>query len=127
VNVRNLFIVNTIVALVFGLAFVLVPEQTLDLYGISLSEAGLLVGRLFGAALLSFAVLTWLTKDAMASSERQAILLALFVGDIVGFVASLLAQLNEVANALGWTTVVIYLLLGLAFGYFRFMAGEEAA
>jgi hypothetical protein len=126
-NVRKLFVVNAVVAAIFGLAFVLVPGPTTDLYDVDLNEGGLMIGQLFGAALLGFAVLTWFARDAKPSGERQAILLALFVGDVIGFIASLLAQLAGVANALGWTTVAIYLLLGLAFGYFRFMAKEGMA
>jgi hypothetical protein len=75
---------------------------------------------LFGAALLAFAVLTWTAKDAPDSDARRAILLAMFVGDCVGFVVSLRGQLGSVMNALGWSTVVIYLLLALGFGYFSF-------
>ncbi len=124
-NVRNLFMVNAVVAIVFGLAFVVVPGTTLELYDVNLSDAGLFVAQLFGAALIGYGLLTWLTKDAKPSPERQAILLAIFVADAIGFVASLLAQLAGLANALGWSTVAIYLLLGLAFGYFRFMAKES--
>jgi hypothetical protein len=123
-NVRNLFMVNAVVALVFGLAFVLAPAATMDLYGVQLTDAGMMIGQLFGAALLSFAVLTWSAKDIASSEARMIILLALFVGDVVGFVASLLGQLDGLANALGWSTVAIYLILALAFGYYRFIASE---
>lgn len=120
------FILNAIIALIFGLAFVLVPEQTTALYDVDLTEGGVLVARLFGAALLTFCVLTWLVRNAMASAERQAIILALFLGDVIGFVVSLLAQLAGISNALGWLTVAIYLILAVLFGYLRFV-GEPAA
>jgi hypothetical protein len=48
-------------------------------------------------------------------------MLGLFVVSGVGFVIALLAQLDGVVNSLGWTTVAIYLLLALGFGYFRFI------
>lgn len=121
------FIFNTVVALVFGLAFALVPEQTTALYDVDLTEGGVLIGRLFGAALLSFCVVSWLVRNAEASPERQAVVLALFVGDAVGFVASLLAQLAEVANALGWSTVALYLILAVAFGYLYFVGEPSSA
>jgi hypothetical protein len=120
------FIVAAVLALVFGLAFVLVPAQTLALYDVTLNDAGLFIARLLGAAFLMFAVLAWLVRNAAPSAERQAITLAFFVSNTVAFVASLLAQLAGVANALGWTTVAIYLILALGFGYVRFM-GEDAA
>lgn len=120
------FTVTAIVALVFGLAFVLVPSQTLSLYDVTLDAAGLFIARLLGAAFLMFAVVSWLVRNAGPSPERQAIALAFFAGDAVAFVASLLAQLDGIANALGWSTVAIYLILALGFGWVRFM-GEGAA
>lgn len=118
----TVFIVNAIVALIFGLAFVLVPGQTTALYDVNLGEGGQFVARLFGAALLAFFVLSWMVRNASPSPERRAIVLAFVVGDAIGFVASLLAQLSGITNALGWSTVAIYLILALAFAYLLFAA-----
>ena len=120
-KLSTLMVINAVVALVFGLAFVLMPGRVVSYYAVTLNEGGLFVGQLFGAALIGFAVLTWLARNSGANEARQAILLALFVSDAVGFVVALLAQLAGVANSLGWSTVAIYLLLALGFGYFRFM------
>jgi len=125
-NIRNLFTVNTIVAGLFGLAFVLAPGPLTELYGIELSDGGLYVGRLLGAAFLMFAVLTWQSRDAQDSTARQAIILALLVGFVVGFVVSLFGQFNNIVNALGWTTVAIYLLFSVAYGYFQFRKPETS-
>ena len=116
-----LFTINTIVAGVFGLAFVLVAATLMSLYGVTLSPGGLLVARLFGAALFGYAVLTWFARNARDSDARQAIVLALFIGHAMGFIVALLGQLSGAVNTLGWSTVVIYLLLALGFGYFQFL------
>ncbi len=120
-KLSTLLTINTIVAGVFGLAFVLVPDTAMSLYGATLSPAGVLVARLFGAALLGYAVLSWFARNASESEARSAIVLAMFVGDALGFVVALLGQLSGVVNAVGWSTVAIYLLLALGFGYFYFM------
>ncbi len=122
-----LMIVNSIVAVVFGLGFVLVPGQVTSLYSPEVGPTLNYVAQLFGAALLAFAVLTWVARNVPDSEARRAILLALFVGDGVGFVVALIGQIGGVMNALGWSTVVIYLLLAVGFGYFRFLAKPEAA
>lgn len=111
------FATNAVIAYIFGLALLLIPEQTAALYDVVLSDGGVYMARLFGGALLSFGLLTWLVRHAVASQERRAIVLALLVGNVAGFVVSLLSQLAGVANALGWSTVVIYLLLSLGFVY----------
>jgi len=115
----TLMTINTIVAAVFGIAFVVVPGQVHSLYGVAVGAEINYVGQLFGAALIAFAVLTWTARNATASDARKAIILALFIGDFIGFVVSLIGQLGNVVNALGWLTVAIYLLLALGFGYFQ--------
>jgi Na+-driven multidrug efflux pump len=113
-------IINTVVAAVFGVAFVLVPNQIISLYGVDASEILKYVGQLLGAALVGFAVLTWSARNANDSEARRAIVLALLVSDGVGFIVALIGQLADVVNSLGWSTVAIYLLLALGFGYFQF-------
>jgi len=117
----TLLTINAIVAILFGIAFVLMPATLTSYYGITLSPAGLYVGQLFGATLLGFAVLTWSSRNAGESEARQAIVLALFLSHTVALVLSLLAQFAGTVNALGWSTIVIYLLLALGFAYFQFM------
>jgi hypothetical protein len=76
------------------------------------------------AAFIGFSVLTWLARNASDSDARRAIVLALIVSDGIGFIAALMAQLADVVNSLGWSTVAIYLLLALGFGYFQFVKQE---
>lgn len=117
-KLRTLMVINAVAGGVFGLGFVLSPAQTIALYGHTPDAALNYLTQLLGAALLGFAVLTWAARNARDSDTRQAILFALIVGYGVSFVIALLAQLRGVENVLGWTTVVIYLLLFLSFGYF---------
>ena len=118
--------IAAVVAVVFGLAFVLVTGPLLSVYGITLDKAGTLVAQLFGASLLGFAVLNWFARGVTDREARQAILLANLASDTVGFVMALIGQLAGVANALGWSTVAIYLLLALGFAYFQFMKPSTA-
>ncbi len=124
-KLSTMMIINAVVAAVFGVAFVLVPSQLVSLYGIEdASEILLYVGQLLGAAFIGFAVLTWSARNANDSSARRAIVLALLVSDGVGFIVALIGQLADVVNSLGWSTVAIYLLLALGFGYFQFVKQE---
>jgi len=115
--------INAVVAVIFGLGFVFAPGQTLSFYGISPDAAFSLVAQLFGASLVGFAVLTWSARNAKASDALKAIILALFVSDGIGFILSVIGQIQGVPNALGWLNVAIYLLLTLGFGYFQFTKG----
>ena len=119
-NIKTLMIINAIVAVVFGLAFLLIPTQLTSLYGVTADALSIYIGQLFGAALIGFAVLTWTARNAADSDARKSIVLALFIADGVGFIVALMGQLGNVVNALGWSTVLIYLILTVWWGYFQF-------
>ena len=118
----NVFMtIVAIVAGLFGLGFVFTPEQLMSVYGATPDASTNYMAQLLGAALIGIAVILWLCKDAEDSPVRQAILLGLFVAEAVGFVVALITQLGGTVNTLGWSTVIIYLLFTLGFGYFRFI------
>ncbi len=123
-KLSTLMIINAVVAAVYGVAFVLVPDQLISLYDVDASEALIYVGRLLGAALVGFAVLTWSARNATDTDARKAIVLALLVSDGIGFIVALIGQLADVVNSLGWSTVAVYLLLALGWGYFQFVKPE---
>lgn len=119
---RNTFMsIAAIVAALFGLAFLLIPTQFMTLYGVNLDPSGEYIGRYLGSAFLGIGVLTWYAKGAPKDNEAlQAILLGGFVLCLTGFVASVFDALYGVGNSAVWSTVVIYLLLGLGFGFYKF-------
>ena len=84
------------------------------------------MGRLFGSALIGFALLTWMARNATDSDARRAIVLALFISECIGFIVTLIGQINNVVNVLGWSSVAIYLLLALGFGYFQFFKNASS-
>jgi hypothetical protein len=130
VKLSTLFIINAVVALLFGLAFLLAPASMAEVYGLE-ADAGSdyvqgaeFIGRFAGVAFIGFAVIAWQARYSADSTARRAIVLAFFVSFALGFIVSVIAQFQEVYNALGWSTVVIYLLFALGYGYFQFM-GED--
>ena len=128
-RLNTVMIINAILAVVFGIVFVLIPAQAVSLYGTAPDAPLNYTIQLLGAAFLGFAVLTWSARNATDSQARKAIVLALFVGNCVGFIIALIGQIRNVVNAVGWLTVAIYLLLALGFGYFQFVkpAAEETS
>ena len=123
-KLSTLFIINTVVALLLGLGFILVPASLVSMYGVVLNDTGIHIARLLGAAYLAFAIISWMVRYSAGGSELRAILLAFFIGDMLGFVITLIDQLRGMANALGWSSVAIFLLFGLGFGYFYWKEGS---
>jgi hypothetical protein len=125
-KLKVLFIITAIIAIVFGVVFVVIPAQVYSLYDIE-SGAGLnYMGQLFGAVLIAIGLISWQSRNAADSDARKAVILAFFIADGIGFVIALIGQLNEVVGSLGWLTVAIYFLLSLGFGYFQFSKSSSS-
>jgi len=70
-----------ILTAVFGIGFIIVPKQILSLYGVDPNPALILIGHLFGAVLVSLALLAWLTRKFSDTEARRAIILGLLIGE----------------------------------------------
>ncbi|MDT8307007.1 MAG: hypothetical protein RRC07_13840 [Anaerolineae bacterium] len=125
---RTLFVINTVIAVPFGIGSVLAPKTFLSLYGASLEPAGALMMQFGGTWLIGIGLLTWLVRDATEVKIRRQIMVALLMMYIIGFVVALLGQLSAALNALGWLVVGInaFLVLGYATTLFSQPEAAEA-
>lgn len=114
-------LIKAIISLVFGAAFALVPAAAASIYGYALEPEGLLMSRYLGTALIGIGLVCLLFRGVTETSALQALTLALFIGDSMGFIVALLGQFGAAARPLGWVNVVIWGLLALGMGYFRFL------
>ena len=119
-SLKTLFIITSIIAFIFGIFFVIIPWWVYSLYGIGASAPLNYMGGLFGAALLAVGLISYGGRNITDPDALNVITLSFFIGDGIGFIIALIGQLSGTVNALGWLTVIIYLLLSLGFAYFRF-------
>jgi len=121
---KNFLTIASILAFLFGLGFVLMPGQLVSFYGVELNAAGILIAQLYGTALLGFGLLNWFGRDFGDDGAKQAVMTVNLASDALGFIFALMGQLGGVpeVNALGWSTVLIYLLLAAGFAYLRFFS-----
>jgi hypothetical protein len=123
-----LMAVTAVLAVLFGLAFTFAPTPTLGLYGMAQpSPQHLVSAQYFGVSLLSVGVLDWAARNAPESETRGAIVLGNLVHMVAGLVLTLVALMQGTLNAFGWSTVVIYLVLGLGFARFQFRRDSGVA
>jgi hypothetical protein len=119
-KLSTFLIVKAIVCFLFAIGYIVAPVATGSLYEITLDPDGILMARFFGALLLGIGLILWLSRNA-DWNVLNGITLSLFIADTAGFIIALIAQLEGVMNSLGWIIVVIWLLLALGLGYFRFL------
>jgi apolipoprotein N-acyltransferase len=120
-TLKHLFIINAIISAVFGFGLMLAPGTVCAFYGQHLDISGYSNTRMWGTAILGYALLAWLCRNAEDSETRRRIVLALFCYFTVGFAACLLNFWNEPQPLIAWTTPLLYLLLAAGYGYFHFI------
>ncbi len=115
-RLNTLLLVAGLLALGFGLSFLLVPGTVLPLYGIDPDPATVLMSRFFGVALVQLGAALYLIREVREPDARRALVLAGVIGSAAGLAVALMGQLAGLVNAMGWSTVAIYglLLLGYA-------------
>jgi hypothetical protein len=112
---KTVFLAGSLLALVFGLSFLAAPGAVLPLYGVSPEAATVLLARFFGVALLHAGLVVYLLRDTRDATVQGALGLAGVVGSAAGVAVGLMGVLAGTVNALGWSTVAIYLLLLLGY------------
>jgi len=102
-NHKTLFTASSIVLLIFGLVWLLIPDVGLGLYGLSPIDVSTgFVTRYWGSAFLGMSVLQWLSRKATADNIAVR---AIIIG---GLVLSLTGLIVGLADAfLGTTNAVI--------------------
>ena len=84
-NLKNAFLLNCLLAGVFGLAFLIVPAQLLEQYGIHLMpKAGIFVARLLGTTLIGIALVSWFASARATGDLRSNMALTFFIIDAPG-------------------------------------------
>jgi len=131
-KLRYLFMVNTVVALIFAAGLLLAPKTILNLYGLTVGAAVRtnailsLVAQLLGATLIVPGLLSWFAASMPDSGSRRSVAVSLLVYDVIGFgVALFVGMIPKVMSAAGWSLVVLFLLLALGYAYFLFMRPED--
>jgi hypothetical protein len=119
-RLRTLLLIGGLLALVFGVGFLLAPRAVLSLYGVTGHPAVVLMARFFGAALVQLGLILYLIRDVGDPRTQRGVVLGSFLGSLAGVVVALSGQFWGVVNALGWSSVAIYGLLLLGYGSFIF-------
>ena len=125
-KLKNLMIIKAIICLGFGVPMLLVPARLMSLYGLTLDPSGMVMARLYGAALFGNLLLTWFCRNDQGSVALRAAVLYLFIYDGLGFIVTLVAVINGIMSAFGWSAVGIYLFFTVGYGYFQFMKPQAS-
>jgi hypothetical protein len=119
-QLRRLLLMAGVIALLFGLGFLLMPRSMLALYGVPTDPTVVLISRFFGAALVQLGLVLYLIRDVSDLRTQRGVVIGSFIGSVAGLVVALTGQFWDLVNQFGWSTVAIYGLLTLGYGSFVF-------
>lgn len=117
-SLKNLMIIKAVVCLGFGILLLAIPDTLLSIFGTTLGAGGMFTAREYGSSLFGNLFLCWFARNSEESDARKAIILGLFVYDLIAFVVTTITVIAGVLNPLGWSIVLVYLFFTLGFGYF---------
>ena len=121
-GLRTVFWIHIIVGLIFGLAFLLIPTQALELYGWPQPDP--YFPRLVGAAILSFAASSWFALQANTWNRVKLIVQTEIVWTTLATLAMIWGLLSEQLPALTWVNVIVMAAFALAFTYYYMQEGR---
>ena len=100
-----------VLGVLYGIMFVLFPSDAVAFYGVTGQPNAAYSTQFFGSALLALAVIVWYARNFKDWDAVRSVL----IGGLVLFVLDLLLGLwgikQGLVNAMGWSTVVVNVLL----------------
>lgn len=124
-KLRNLYLINAAVALVFAIALLLMTPILLGLFGMDNTKDAVILGQLLAVELTVGGLTTLLARDVTDQKARSAINIGNLVASVLGFIITLSAILTNVFNWLGYVILAIYAFFAIAFAYFQFFKPSE--
>jgi hypothetical protein len=119
-QLKNLLMLNAIVSCASGICAVLIPGPVLSLYGVASGPAVILMAQYAGLGSIVIGMIAWLARVFKDSDAQRAIILALFIANIIGAIISVLGTTSGIMKV-GWPVVGLYLLFALGYAYFLFI------
>jgi hypothetical protein len=120
---KVLFVLNALVAVVVGLAFLFAPGSALPLLGVTEQYAATMwASRFFGSAMLALGVMLWFAKDA-AEPVQKGMSWGMLINILIGLALTIAASVasNAVLRKNSWIPIVLYVLFGLGYAFMLFL------
>lgn len=117
---KVLFVLNALVAVLLGLAFLFLPDRLLDFFKTDPYESTVLVARFFGTAMIALGLVVWFAGNADPSVQK-GMSWALFISAILGLVVNVLGITGGNMRSNGWITAIVYVVFALLYGFMLFL------
>ncbi len=124
-KLRNMYLLNSVISLVFALGLFLMTPVMLGLFGMDNSADTRTLGQLIAVELVVGGMITLLARDVTDPKAQSAINYSNMIAGVLGLVVALNGTLTGVFGWFGYVIIAIYVILALGFAYFQFFAPPE--
>ena len=118
-KVKLFVAIAAVIAILYGIIFLLIPGVALAFYGDAIPNASSILSiRFYGASLLSLGLVGWFVRETSDWTALRGLLLGLSIGNVAAVVVAIWGTVTGIMNAMGWSVVLIYLVLLVGFVYY---------
>jgi len=116
-SARLYLTIAAVVAILYALAFLIIPIQT-SLFFSDFAEArAVLYLRFCGAAVLAWGLIVWFARDFQDWQAVRGVLIGSIVGLVVNVIITIWATLTGWLNANAWGSAIVLALLLIGASY----------
>ena len=119
-NYRTLFLLNSFIAFLLGLAFLIVPTLAIGQFGVDSYTSTRMMAQFFGTAMLALGLLLWFVKDVNNEVTQKRMGIALLLGSVAGLLVTILGTLAGTMRTNGWMAILLYVILGIGYAFLVF-------
>lgn len=116
-KVKAAFIFGAILAIFFGISLAFFPNWSADIFDLEFTVDSIHIVRIFGAALIGFAVIFWQVRDDAPSEARRNIMLGEIFHSGIASIFWIIALIQGLGNFLMWVPAFSHFILTIWFGY----------
>jgi len=110
-DARLYLTIASIIAILYGIAFVLLPGNTILLFGGPPEVHVTLNLQFFGSGLLGLGVIGWFARDFRDWDAVRGVLIGYAIVDVIGGLINIWATMQGLLNSLAWSSTAVYALL----------------
>lgn len=124
-KLRNMYLLNTVISLVFAIGLLLMGPVMLGLFGMDNTKDAVVLAQLIAVELVVSGLTTLLARDVTDPKARTAINTGNMVAGVLGIVVALNATLTGVLGWFGYVIIAVYAVVALGFAYFQFFGPPD--
>jgi hypothetical protein len=121
---RAFLVLMAMLALAFGLAFVVAPAKFGEEIGLNIASSDRPIAVMLGAAMLAWGMILWSARR-FDDAAQKAVIRATGLADAIGFAGALAACMSGALNIFGWLIPLVFLGAAVACMAFVMPRGQS--